>query len=105
MNSIIPIGEYDPNEACPICLNDFGTSQAIFQTKCGHNFHNDCLQEYCRSNRGNIVCPVCRANVGNACRDTMRQGGMRKKRTKRTHIKKRRTKRQTKRRRLRLSKL
>lgn len=96
MNSIIQIGDYDPDEVCPICLNEFGTSQAIFQTKCGHNFHNDCLQNYCRSNRGNIVCPVCRANVGNACRDTMRQGGtrlMRKKRTKRSHIKKRRTKR------------
>ncbi len=98
---IIDVSQFDPKELCPICLNEYGNNLAVFQTNCGHKFHNDCLQDYCRSQRGNVVCPVCRTNVGDACQKTIRQGGRRtrlrgqrqKKRTKRRHIKKRQTRR------------
>ncbi len=92
---IIDVSQYEPTELCPICLNEYGTSLAVFQTSCGHKFHNDCLQDYCMSKHGNIVCPVCRADVDDACKETIRQGGRRrrKKRTKRRHVKKRQTRR------------
>ena len=99
---LIDITQFDPEDVCPICLNKYGTNQAIFQTRCGHNFHNDCLNNYCMHQRGSIVCPVCRADVGDACKQVIRQGGTRtrlrlrlkrRKHTKRKHIKKRLSKR------------
>lgn len=100
---LIDITQFDPEDVCPICLNNYGTTQAIFETRCGHKFHNDCLNNYCASQRGVIVCPVCRADVGDACKQVIRQGGTRtrlkrKKHTKRKHIKKRLTKRRKNRR-------
>jgi hypothetical protein len=61
--------EYDPSETCPICLHEYGTSQAIFKTRCNHVFHNNCLNEYCDTHRGNIKCPICRSDIGYACTD------------------------------------
>jgi hypothetical protein len=61
--------QYNPNDLCSICLEKIGTTQAIYQTPCKHNFHNDCLYNYCespygKSVGGNIHCPVCRRYLG-----------------------------------------
>jgi hypothetical protein len=32
-------------------------------------FHNNCLNEYCESQRGNIVCPICRSDLEYSCFD------------------------------------
>jgi hypothetical protein len=64
--------QYNTNDICPICHDNYGTSKAIFKTVCkptGHIFHNDCLLEYCIKKNGKFVCPICRSNVKNACID------------------------------------
>jgi len=32
-------------------------------------FHNDCLDKYCETYQGNVVCPVCRSDIGHSCMD------------------------------------
>jgi len=61
--------QYDAAEGCPICSEDYGIEKAIYKTPCNHLFHNNCLEEYCESQRGNITCPMCRQDVGDACTD------------------------------------
>lgn len=67
--SWIEPSQYDPNDICPICHDNYGTTKAIYKTVCNHIFHNDCLNEYCEIQQGEIVCPVCRADVEYACMD------------------------------------
>ncbi|KAF8202339.1 hypothetical protein BJ912DRAFT_438831 [Pholiota molesta] len=43
---------------CPICWDEFESS--AFSLNCGHIFHRDCLQPLANTQRGNIVCPLCR---------------------------------------------
>jgi hypothetical protein len=61
--------EYKEHELCSICQEIYGTTQAIFKTKCNHNFHNNCLNDYCEHKKGKILCPVCRANIEDSCMD------------------------------------
>jgi hypothetical protein len=65
----IDTDKYDETDSCPICHELYGTTQAIYETPCHHKFHNNCLNDFCEYNKGNIVCPVCRGNVGNTCMD------------------------------------
>lgn len=65
----LDISQYTPTDICQICQEDYGTEQAIFRTPCGHDFHNNCLSDYCESQNGNIVCPVCRSDIGESCMD------------------------------------
>ena len=65
----VDVTEYNKNDLCPICLEDYGTEQAIFKTPCNHMFHNNCLNKYCERNQGNVVCPVCRSDIGHSCMD------------------------------------
>lgn len=56
--------DYDENEICPFCIEPLGTTQAVYQTKCGHKFHNNCFNEYCENNEDKICndemeCPYC----------------------------------------------
>ena len=67
--SWIDTTQYDPAELCSICHEPYGTTTAIYKTPCRHIFHNDCLYNYCKSTNGKIVCPVCRADVEEACMD------------------------------------
>jgi hypothetical protein len=67
--SWIDKNQYDPDEICPICYEKYGTTQGIYKTNCNHIFHNNCLNEYCEHNNGEIVCPICRADVGYTCTD------------------------------------
>lgn len=61
--------QYDPNDICPICHDNYGTTQAIYKTPCNHIFHNDCLYGYCEIEEGEILCPVCRSEVEYTCMD------------------------------------
>ena len=61
--------EYDPADICSICHEEYGITQAIYKTPCHHLFHNNCLEAYCQSQQGNIICPLCRSNVEEACMD------------------------------------
>lgn len=65
----IDTSQYNPNDICPICHEKYGTAKAIYKTNCNHIFHNDCLNEYCELQQGEITCPLCRADVGNLCMD------------------------------------
>jgi len=61
--------EYTPDDLCTICHDTYGTSQAIYKTNCNHNFHNNCLNEYCETYSGEVVCPVCRSDIEYGCMD------------------------------------
>jgi hypothetical protein len=68
--------QYDPNDICKFCQSKLGTTEAIYQTPCNHNFHNDCFAEYCEMHNGNINCPTCHINLGsdfdyNPCLETL----------------------------------
>lgn len=69
MNSWVDINDYDPNEICPICTENFGRVKAIYKTPCNHMFHNNCLLNYCESKKGIITCPICRKNLDDSCLD------------------------------------
>jgi len=45
---------------CPICLLDLDNSKNVTTTKCGHNFHSDCLH---RSLKTSSSCPLCRTHL------------------------------------------
>ena len=36
----------NPNQKCPICLDEFITEKDSFILVCGHNFHTNCLRNY-----------------------------------------------------------
>ena len=58
------------NTLCPICLAEFEDTpkQAIYQTECGHIFHNDCILAVC--NLMQWHCPLCRQPLSeNDCTD------------------------------------
>jgi hypothetical protein len=61
--------EYNPNDICPICHEEYGTEQAIFKTPCNHIFHNNCLNSYCETYNRQIVCPICRKDIEYSCID------------------------------------
>jgi hypothetical protein len=63
----LSLSKYDHNDICPMCHENYGTTQAIFKTPCNHLFHNDCLNDYCEAHNGNVVCPVCRSDLGYSC--------------------------------------
>lgn len=62
-------GEYNENDICLFCDSPLGTSAAIYETECGHIFHNDCLDAECVSRNGNVSCPICDVELGNVGND------------------------------------
>jgi hypothetical protein len=59
------------DSTCAICLEEI-TSENI-QTQCKHNFHKECLLEWCETQRNKSVtkCPICRRDISNTCRRIM----------------------------------
>jgi len=58
----------DLPEECPICLLKFNETPelAVYETKCGHKFHNNCLNTTCiTAEKAGLVpkCPLCRADL------------------------------------------
>ena len=52
---------------CPICLETIRSNH--IKTKCGHDFHKECLIEWCKNQqkKTNIKCPVCRGDIQETC--------------------------------------
>ena len=48
-------------DKCPICLEDCNT----VLEKCGHHFHSKCIKIYCKTNKNELTCPLCRTNLFN----------------------------------------
>lgn len=65
----LELNQYNPDDMCSICHENYGTTQAIYKTPCNHIFHNNCLNEYCEMYEGDVVCPICRSNLGDSCMD------------------------------------
>ena len=61
--SWIDTTEYDLNDLCSICFDNYGTNQGIFKLECGHIFHNNCINQYGNYMNGQIKCPNCRCDV------------------------------------------
>jgi len=61
----------DENDKCPFCLEKFVDTPelAIYQTDCGHIFHNDCLSNICEHKHDIVLCPLCRKDLGYDCID------------------------------------
>ena len=59
------------NVSCPICLEDFSETpnKAIYQSDCGHLFHNDCLLAVCKGPIAKRICPLCRKPLTDDCSD------------------------------------
>ena len=45
---------------CSICLNNVSNTTKTTKTICGHYFHSDCLNQWCKSNN---TCPICRKEI------------------------------------------
>lgn len=66
-----------PEDECPICFKEFSKTPdlAIYETDCGHKFHNNCLNKHCIKVEENpfsekdedgypiMRCPLCRKNL------------------------------------------
>jgi hypothetical protein len=45
------------DEVCSVCLLEMEKEEWIRKTVCGHIFHQECLDVWCRAN---LNCPICR---------------------------------------------
>ena len=48
--------DYEPEEICSICLDNFGNKK-IIKLSCSHNFHENCIYHWFHFD---IRCPLCR---------------------------------------------
>ena len=52
------------NESCPICLDNYKSTDQIHKTICEHLFHHDCMYEYISQNYNTTYkCPNCRCQI------------------------------------------
>jgi hypothetical protein len=57
-------------ETCGICLEHLNKSDNIPSLPCKHEFHKDCLVEWCKSqNNIAVKCPLCRGDIVDVCKD------------------------------------
>lgn len=47
-------------EDCPICMEAIGDQTKACRTKCGHDFHKDCLKHWLQQSS---CCPICRTGL------------------------------------------
>lgn len=47
-------------EACCICVMEFGSTEVVKITPCNHFFHNDCLFQWIDTKINEPDCPFCR---------------------------------------------
>lgn len=50
-------------EECSICLISTVNNGVIRKLRCGHRFHNDCVDNWFSNNQNNKNCPVCRTRA------------------------------------------
>lgn len=51
---------FTPPYVCPICYEDVIDGNENKKLKCGHEFHNKCILEWCKNN---LTCPMCRDDI------------------------------------------
>lgn len=54
------INKYKPKYECSICLEDISEGKTLEVVKCGHFFHNDCINAWLVNND---KCPLCRKKI------------------------------------------
>jgi len=52
--------KYEKNMECPICMEIIEKEMKLYDIKCQHIFHKDCLQDAIKSN---LLCPMCREKI------------------------------------------
>jgi len=57
------------DNTCSICLDRI-TSHNV-TTKCKHRFHKQCLVGWCKGNKDQPSCPICRKNIKDTCKKIM----------------------------------
>jgi hypothetical protein len=63
------------NDKCPICLSPFSeieSGKTIYETKCNHLFHTECLGKWCDKHKdvnaeSDVTCPVCLTHIVADC--------------------------------------
>lgn len=54
-------------DRCPMCLETISSNH--IKTECGHNFHKECLLQWCENQKKKTIikCPMCRGNIQKTC--------------------------------------
>ena len=48
------------SEICPICLDNYKKDDILNELKCGHKYHNTCIDDWIKNNNN---CPLCRLSI------------------------------------------
>lgn len=48
---------------CTICIEEFKENEEIYQIKCNHIYHIDCLDSWITTKGDNVKCPNCNENI------------------------------------------
>jgi hypothetical protein len=52
--------DFEENQECSICMEEFDSTQVIRRTRCGHVFHSKCLAGWLKAGH---TCPLCRTDL------------------------------------------
>ena len=50
----------DPSDSCCVCLSEFCNAETVRTLRCGHTFHQQCIDEWLTKQ---AVCPLCKSAV------------------------------------------
>ena len=50
----------DPSDSCCVCLSEFCKAETVRTLRCGHTFHQQCIDEWLTKQ---AVCPLCKSAV------------------------------------------
>ena len=56
--------ESNSDEMCAICIEDYKIGDSIIKLKCGHSYHDYCIQSWFNeliNNDKEVVCPLCKS--------------------------------------------
>ena len=48
------------SEICSICLDNYKKEDILNELKCGHKYHNTCIDDWIKNNNN---CPLCRLSI------------------------------------------
>ena len=54
----------ESTEICAICIEDYKIGDSIIKLKCGHSYHDYCIQSWFNeliNNGKEVVCPLCKS--------------------------------------------
>ena len=55
-------GGFGEDEDCSICFEPLTNGNPIFTTNCQHNFHRDCIEDWCNG-KAVCPCPMCKTSL------------------------------------------